>query len=86
MMMIILVFYIELPRQGAAATVYRGHLPRFGQVAVKRFHQAPAGRGSGVSAGEMVDLHRFTSIYESFWSIIGRLSSISKTFLRWNGL
>lgn len=29
--------------QGAAATVYRCSLPRFGQVAVKRFHQTPAG-------------------------------------------
>ncbi|CAK9055872.1 unnamed protein product [Durusdinium trenchii] len=29
--------------KGAAATVYRGSLTRFGQVAVKRFHQTPTG-------------------------------------------
>eukprot|EP00439_Symbiodinium_sp_Y106_P035229 s489_g4.t1 len=29
--------------KGAASTVYRGSLPRFGSVAVKRFHSDPAG-------------------------------------------
>lgn len=29
--------------KGAAAIVYQGTLPRFGQVAIKRFHQTPAG-------------------------------------------